>query len=75
MKILHKQNVRRHRERGMATVLFIALLAIMAVLVVSNARPVMQLRVTEKMIEQKQIERLNASQTNAAPAVATVESK
>ena len=75
MKIPHKPFSRRYGalavgrdERGMATIIFVALLAIMMILIMASATPLVQLRIEEKLIEQKQIERLNASQTNAVAA-------
>jgi hypothetical protein len=64
MKIL-KNNSIRQRERGMiATVLFIALLAIMILLVAANGKALFQLHREVKFLEQQQIKRLNSSQTN-----------
>ena len=40
----------------------------MMVLVATNVRTIVHLRAEEKLIEQKQVERLNASQTNAVVA-------
>lgn len=58
----------KHRNRsGFATMFFIILLGIMMILVSSNVRNIERVRRTEKLIEQKQIERLNA-QTNAIVA-------
>jgi hypothetical protein len=54
----------RARERGMATFIFIVLLAIMVILITSNVRTIMHLRAEERLIEQKQIQRLNPAQTN-----------
>lgn len=73
MKILSKHLVRRS-ERGMATVLFIALLAIMMILVTAEARALIQLRREVKLLEQQQIKRLNGPPTNAV-ATATLETK
>ena len=71
MKIRHAQFSSRRREGGMATIIFIALLAIMVILIMSGARPLVQLRIEEKLIEQKQIRRLDASQTIAVAAAAS----
>lgn len=59
-------------RRGMATVLFIALLAIMMILVTAESRALIQLHREVKLLEQKQLKRLNAPATNA---VATTLSK
>ena len=67
----------RRRERGLATFFYIALLGIMVILAAANVRMVLQVGDEEKLIEQKQIQRLNA-QTNVMSAVelpAEVESK
>ena len=58
----------------MATVLFIALLAIMMILVTAEARALIQLRREVKLLEQQQIKRLNGPLTNAV-AIATLETK
>jgi len=68
MKIYFNHFESRHHESGMATMLFIMLLAIMLVLVTSNVRTIAHLHLTEKLIEQKQIQRLNATQTNTVHA-------
>jgi len=57
----------RHGERGMVTVIFIALLAIMMVLVMVESSSLIRLHRNVKLLEQQQTKRLNASQTNAVP--------
>lgn len=64
----------RKGERGMATVIFIALLAIMMILVTAESRSLFSLHREMKLLEQQQIKRLNNSQTNSA-AVAQSDSK
>jgi hypothetical protein len=64
MKIQREHFVRRS-ERGMATVLFIALLAIMLMLVTAESRSLIQLRREVKLLEQRQLQRLNHQPTNA----------
>jgi len=59
----------KRSEDGSATVLFIALLAIMLLLVTANVRTLVQLRLEEKLVEQKQVQRLNPAQTNAVPTL------
>lgn len=49
----------------MATVIFIALLAIMMILVMAESRALFHLRQEVKLLEQKQIQRLNNPPTNA----------
>ena len=68
MKILQKKFIRRS-ESGLATVLFIALLAIMMILVTAEARALIQLRREVKLMEQQQIKRLNNSPTNVVVTV------
>ena len=51
-------------ERGMATVVFIALLAIMLILVTAESRALLHLRREVKFLEQQQIKRLNATRAN-----------
>ena len=58
----------------MATVLFIALLAIMMILVTAEARALIQLRHEVKLMEQQQTKRLNNSPTNVV-MTATSEAK
>ena len=67
-------NLARAGERGMATVVCIALLAIMLVLVMAESSALFHLHREMKLLEQKQIQRLGASQTNAV-AVTKPESK
>lgn len=64
----------RAGERGMATFVCIALLAIMLVLVMAESSALFHLHREMKLLEQKQIQRLGASQTNAV-AVTKPESK
>ena len=59
-------------EDGMATLIFIVLLAIMMILVMAESRALVQLRRETKFLEQQQIKRLNHSQTNAVAVRAEV---
>ena len=54
----------KRSEGGMVTVIFIALLAIMMILVTANSRALFHLRCEVKFMEQQQLKRLNASATN-----------
>ena len=63
MKIQREHFV-RGSERGMATVLFIALLAIMLMLVAAESRALIQLHREVKLLEQQQVKRLNPPATN-----------
>ena len=64
MKIASPHLVRRS-ESGMATIIFIALLAIMMILIMAESRALFQLHREVKFLEQKQIKRLNNPPTNA----------
>jgi hypothetical protein len=55
----------KRSEGGMATFICIALLAIMLVLVMAESSALFHLHREMKMLEQKQIQRLGASQTNS----------
>ena len=59
-----KQNSHRTKEHGMATVIFIALLAIMIILVMAESRALVQLHREIRFLEQQQIKRLNPATTN-----------
>ena len=63
--IRKSQFVIRHSERGMATFIFIALLAIMLVLVMAESTALFHLHREVRFLEQQQIKRLDASQTNS----------
>jgi hypothetical protein len=73
MKIQRK-HFNRKGERGMATLIFIGLLAIMMILVTAESGALFSLHREVKFLEQQQIKRLNASQTNSV-AVAKLDSK
>lgn len=62
---------RQRGEDGLATVFFIALLAIMMILVVAESRALFQLRHDTKLIEQQQIKRLNTAATNTVAVIKT----
>jgi hypothetical protein len=67
----HRPGKPHHRQKGMITVIFIALLAIMLVLVMVESQSVLRLHREVKLLEQQQIKRLNQSSTNAIPPAAT----
>ena len=74
MKI-QRNNFVNARERGVvATVLFIALLAIMLILVTAESRALFHLHREVKFLEQQQIRRLNTVPTNSV-SVINLESK
>jgi hypothetical protein len=60
MKIQRK----KFGEQGMATVIFIALLAIMMILVTAESRALFTLHREVKFLERQQIKRLDATTTN-----------
>lgn len=65
MKIRRKK-LGNANERGMvATVLFIALLAIMMILVTAESRALFHLHREVKFLEQQQVKRLNGVPTNS----------
>jgi hypothetical protein len=55
---------RKQSEGGMVTIVFIALLAIMLILVTAEGRALFQLHREVKLLEQQQIKRLNSPPTN-----------
>jgi hypothetical protein len=64
----------RRSERGMATFIFIVLLSIMLVLVMAESTALFHLHREVKFLEQQQVKRLDASQTNSV-AVTKLDSK
>jgi hypothetical protein len=68
MKIQH-DHLERRSERGMVTVVFIALLAIMLILVTVESRSLIRLRREVKLLQKQQVKRLNLSQTNAVAVI------
>ncbi len=71
MKISQSHFTCHRRQNGSVVFVFISLLAIMMILVAANGNALSRLHQETKLLEHRQIERLNASQTNA---VTTVES-
>jgi len=69
MKIYLDHSQSRRRESGLATLIFIVLLGLMLILAMSNVRTLLHLRAEENLMEQKQIQRLNMTQTNAVAVV------
>jgi hypothetical protein len=61
MKIQSEHFV-RHDDRGLATIIFVSLLAIMMILVTAESRALYNLHRETKFLEQQQIKRLNNSQ-------------
>lgn len=61
MKIPTQKN-----ESGLATIIFISLLAIMVLLAIANTAALIRLHREVKFLEQQQIKRLNGSQAASA---------
>ena len=60
--------VPKRSQDGMATLVFIALLAIMMILVTAESSALFHLHREVRFLEQQQIKRLDASQTNSVAA-------
>jgi hypothetical protein len=58
----------KKNEGGLATIMFISLLAIMVLLAAANTAAIIHLHLDVKRLEQQQIKRLNGSQGDSAPA-------
>jgi len=54
---------------GLVTMMFMTFLAIMVLLAAANAAALIRLHREVRLVEQQQIKRLNASQTNPVPVV------
>jgi Tfp pilus assembly protein FimT len=65
MKIPRSIFVRRHRQRGSAVVVYLALLAIMVILAAANSNTLLHLHRELNLLEHRQIKRLNDSSTHA----------
>jgi hypothetical protein len=63
MKIIPQKN-----ENGLATIMFVTLLAIIVLLAAANTAALIHLHRDVKLLEQQQIKRLNGSQANSGPA-------
>jgi hypothetical protein len=75
MKILPKENARhlaRRNESGMATIMFISLLAIMALLAAAESASLIRLHREVKWMEQQQIKRLDGPQNHSVPETSSV---
>lgn len=59
----------KHREGGSITVVFIALLAIMMILVTAESSALFRLHREVKFLEKQQIKRLNGPATNTVTSV------
>lgn len=68
MKITNLPTInRRKRESGVATIVMLALLALVLAFIFANLRALSDVRGELKVIEQKQIHRLNHPATNSTP--------
>ena len=67
MKIQNRHFVREN-ERGLATFVLIALLAIMVILVMAESSALYHLHRELQLLQQHQIQRLDASQNNSIAA-------
>jgi hypothetical protein len=70
MKIRQYHFNRPVRQNGSIVIVFLTLLAIMMILVAANSSALTRLHRETKLLEHRQIERLNASQTNTVADVA-----
>ena len=69
---------RPRRQRGSAVLVLLILLVIMVLLALANTGALIHLHKELKLLEHRQVERLNAQSTNAPPAAvspASLESK
>jgi hypothetical protein len=65
---IRQEHMIRQTEGGSVTFLFIALVAIMVILVTVNGQALLNLHREIKLLDQKQIKRLDGPQTNAVAA-------
>jgi hypothetical protein len=63
---------RKHRQTGMAAIIMLALLGLVLAFIFANLNSLSELRGELKAIEQKQIRRLNHSNTNGAQVLSAV---
>ena len=66
---------RRHAQRGAAMLVVLGVLTIMAMLVVGNSRVLYSLDEDLRLIEKKQIKKLEASQAHTTPDKAATGTK
>ena len=69
MKISQSHFTGRRRQNGSAVFIFISLLAIMMILVAANTDALSHLHQEIKLLQHRQIERLNHSQTSTNAVV------
>lgn len=64
--------MRSRNEAGLATMMFIILLAIMVLLAAAESRALIHLHLEVRLLEQQQVKRWTGSQTNSVPADMTI---
>ena len=75
MKLLAPQCHRRHGQRGFLVVALLAIISIMLIYIAANLQVLAALKREIRLVEQKQVQRLNqsfpvpVSPTNTAPAI------
>lgn len=68
-------NAQKRNEEGLATIVFITLLAIMLMLVTANSMALIHLHKEVKLLEQQQVKHLNGPQTNSVSANLNIKSE
>lgn len=69
MKIPHSFFAPHRRQNGSAVLVFIILLTIMMILATANSKALFRLHQEIKLLEQQQVKRLNAAQTNTIAVI------
>jgi hypothetical protein len=69
MKIPRFNPSRHSHQSGSAVLIFVTLLAIMLMLITANSSALLHLHHELKLLDRRQVERLNASQTNTTTIV------
>lgn len=64
--------MRSRNEAGLATMMFIILLAIMVLLAAAESRALIHLHLEVRLLEQQQVKRWTGLQTNSVPAEMTI---
>ena len=71
MKTTYADFPNRRRQNGSTVLVLITLLTIMVMLATANSKALFHLHQEIKLLEKKQVERLNASQTNTVAVAAS----
>ena len=69
MKTFFSDSSKRHRQNGSTVLVLITLLAIMVILATANSKALFHLHREIKLLENRQVLRLNTSQTDTISAV------